>query len=184
MAIQLLELHSARLYQLNEQGKNPFLRQTKHFEETSELAEAVICQHAPEKILGEAVDGLLMLLSIAADYLTFEEFQTNLEQMVESKLWKHWDQWQPLVDQVHALELPMSCLKYISYLQYITTAVQRVEGVASSTYKGSSDSSLIIDGIITAIDALGQVIALIEQPEGLLQSIYNEKMDKWERVSK
>lgn len=180
----MLDIQSVRLYQLNDQGKGPFLRQTKHFEETSELAEAVICQHPPEKILGEAVDGLLMLLSIAADYLTIEEFQNELPVVVKLNLRKHWDEWQPLVDQVHALELPMSCLKYISYLQYITTAVQRFEGVTSSAYKGAGVASLIIDAIVTSIDALTQVMALVPQAEGQLQQIYNEKMDKWEKVSK
>lgn len=180
----MLEVHAVRLYQLNEQGKGPFLRQTKHFEETSELAEAVVCQETPEKILGEAIDSLLMLLSIAADYLTLEEFNNVLPHVLTVTLNKHWDEWQPLVDQVHALELPMSCLKYISYLQYVTTAVQRFEGVASSQYKGAAESSFIINAIITSIDALSQVMALVPQDEGLLQQIYDQKMDKWEKVSK
>lgn len=180
----MLDVQSVRLYQLNEQGKGPFLRQTKHFEETSELAEAVVCQDAPENILGEAVDGLLMLLSIAADYLPVEKFHSEMTGVVVRNLCTHWDQWQPLDTETHPMALGLTTLQYISTLQYITTAVQRFEGVASSQYKGEVESSLIIDAIAISIDALSQVIVLVPQELGQLQQIYNEKMDKWEKVSK
>lgn len=180
----MINIHPARLFQLNEQGKGALLRQTKHFEETSELAEAVVCQHAPEKILSEAIDGLLMLLSIGADYCTVEEFSDSMPRIVDTLMYKHWNEWQPLVDNINPLELALATLQYISTLQYITTAVQRHEGVASSQYKGLADSQSIIDGVITSIDNLFLVMVLVPQDEGLLQQIYNEKMDKWEKVSK
>lgn len=183
--MKIADLHLARLYQLNEQGKGPFLRQTKHFEETSELAEAVYENHTPAKIAGEAIDGLLMLLSIAADYVGQDVFPPQLLEAVDLDNAAFVDSTVEHI-QLQRIGLGFAALSYIGSLQHITTAVQKYEGVASSAYKGEASSLSILLAIIESTSRLSSVLAytMLMDLDLNLQEIYTAKMDKWEKVSK
>lgn len=185
MTIQL-DLQIERLFKLNEQGKGPFLRQTKHFEETSELADAIV-ENAPVAAqLGEAIDGLLMILSIGADYVSETEFPIMFNSAVNDSF--AWDfnvaQGDFETGILHEC-IAYNCLKYIGSLQHISTAVQQHEGVASSQYKGKAGLNQIVTALCASTAKLMTLIAYIavEDPT-MIQTIYNEKMDKWEKVSK
>lgn len=183
---QVLSMDVQRLYKLNEEGKNPFLRQTKFFEETSELAEAVICNHQPEKILGEAIDGLLMLISIAADYLDEREFVDTVPNWINDKFEQSAVAATNSIPAHFAGMLPYATLQYIAQLQYISTAVQKVEGVASSQYKGTATTHDVITHIMVSLATLMHVFVLTgaTYESGDIQRIYDTKMDKWEKVAK
>lgn len=182
--MNILELHTARLYQLNEQGKGPFLRQTKHFEETSELAEAIITGASVGSQLGEAIDGLLMLLSIAADYASEPAFDVAMTSYVNMHLTQSREVAKTMPDHLAGI-LPFKTLEYIGTLQYITTAVQKYERVGSSDYKGTAERTDITNAIIHSVGKLMAVIVFIVGTKTeLIQQLYDAKMDKWERVSK
>lgn len=183
--MNITDLQLDRLYQLNEQGKGPFLRQTKHLEETSELAEAVYGEHSPTKIASEAIDGLLMLLSIAADYASQDELPQQLIEAIDCSV-AVFPTATINTTVLQRIGLGFATLSYIGTLQYISSAVQRYEGVASSAYKVSANPTIILFAITTSIVRLSTVLAhIVLMDLNLdLQKIYNEKMDKWEKVSK
>ena len=175
------EIQWQRIIALNATGKEN--RMQKLQEEQGELAGALNCGRR-QAIMSEGIDVLLMLLSIYGDH---HKEDTDIARLGE------------LASSIIKAFNKCSDSHYSIVRQYLIVAEQigviaelnqKIDGVASSTYKlDSADTTDLLENQRTSVlaQAMNSVIGLIASTEfsqDEIQAEYNMKMDKWENVSK
>lgn len=174
-----LNIRMGRVYELNKLA-DPCNRMIHLQEEQGELAQALSQQDQTDTIL-EAIDVLLMLLSIYADHVPQDD---DLEQY--SMEFHKTEQRNVFGDNRGKSMFPQIIEHYLTLcwnISCVANLTQQLQGVASSQYKVDSDLEPIDYYLIEAIQYTFRILAVACSDTDMLQEMYDAKMDKWEKVS-
>lgn len=173
-----------RVVELNALGGHSN-RMQKLQEEQGELAKAITDGNADD-VTSEAVDVLLMLLSIFEDAVPGQA--------------EHMDVW---CDTFFGLAqgqreaigfdeaiITRHYMRLCALIGQVAEANQRLDGIASSGYKNDGGFDPITtaayrrEDLQRAMCNVFDILARTGKSEADIQTVYDEKMNKWERVSK
>ena len=179
----MFTVNFARVKQLNELGGKDN-RMQKLQEEQGELAQAILdCN--PDDVVAEGVDVLLMLLSILADVApTVSHVDQWADAGMEMAYMVH-----PSI-QYNSEPIQTHYLRTCSLIGRVAEANQRLDGIASSNYKNDggfdayTTAAYRTEDLQRAMCNIFDIFMYTGVHIDEIQKVYNEKMDKWERVSK
>lgn len=175
-----LDVQFATVVKLNQLGTPGISRMVKLQEEQGELAGAIDEVASIAETVSEAVDVLLMLLSIYADFRP-DASDSEVAHLVSAA--------QPADTSVPRCDWDVEELyiKLCVQLGKLAESYQIHVGVKSSTYKqlGETTPVSILPVAVNLVMRLAvKMLVHNGQPLSQLQTTYNDKMSKWERVSK